>query len=398
MNGLKIGITVGFLTNTESLWTNGIKLNVLALHHLLKKSDNNYEIKLLNTRKVDWETKPYFLKDIDICYFNDEYENMDLIIIMGAHISTEQMLKFKCINKKNKLIGYKCSTEYLLITENILFSDKDNVNIIEHHNFFDEIWYIPQQHDTNHGFLHTFYRTNAVLVPFVWHHKFITHSVIEIEKGFLKGTYKKGYKYDSKKDKKTLGVMEPNLNIVKFCLIPCMIAEESYRGNIGKNKIEKLMITNSTETAKNNIFMKIIRTFDLFNDNKIRSDSRYETSYIVSQYLDILICHQLLNPLNYIYLDVAFMGYPVLHNGSICKDIGYYYEGSDTIKAAKLLDWILENHDNNLEQYEEKNKKALYRYSADNKILIETYDKLIHNLYNGGNHNLIYDENINNYK
>jgi hypothetical protein len=92
------------------------------------------------------------------------------------------------------------------------------------------------------------------------------------------------------------------------------------------------------------------------------------------------------------------MGYPVLHNGSICKDIGYYYDGSDTVKAAKLLDWILENHDNNLEEYDKKNKKALYRYSADNKILIETYDKLIYNLYNGGNHNLIYDEDINNYK
>ena len=398
MNRLKIGITVGFLTNDESLWTNGIKLNILTLHHLLKKSDKNYEIKLLNTRELDWTIKPYFLKDVDICYFNDEYEDMDLIIIMGSHISIEQIIKFKSINKKNKLIGYKCSTEYLLITENILFSDKDNINISEHHNFFDEIWYIPQQHDTNSGFLHTFYRTNAVVVPFIWHHKFIYHSVIEIENGFLKGIYKKSYKYHCKKDKKTIGVMEPNLNIVKFCLIPSMIAEESYRGNIGKNKIKKLMITNSIDTVKNKNFMNIIKTFDLFNDNKIIYVPRYETSYIVSQYLDILICHQLLNPLNYIYLDVAFMGYPVLHNGTICKDIGYYYEGSDTIKAAKLLDWILENHDNNLQEYEEKNKKALYRYSADNKLLIETYDKLIYNLYNGGNHNLIYDEDINNYK
>ena len=107
MNGLKIGITIGFLTNDESLWTNGIKLNILTLHHLLKKSDKNYEIKLLNTRELDWRTKPYFLKDVDICYFDDEYEDMDLIIIMGSHISIEQIIKFKSINKKNKLIGYK---------------------------------------------------------------------------------------------------------------------------------------------------------------------------------------------------------------------------------------------------------------------------------------------------
>jgi hypothetical protein len=29
-------------------------------------------------------------------------------------------------------------------------------------------------------------------------------------------------------------------------------------------------------------------------------------------------------------LDAAFLGYPVLHNASLCKDLGYYYENGDT--------------------------------------------------------------------
>ena len=33
---LKIGITLGLQSNTESIWTNGIKQNVLMLVHLLK--------------------------------------------------------------------------------------------------------------------------------------------------------------------------------------------------------------------------------------------------------------------------------------------------------------------------------------------------------------------------
>ena len=92
------------------------------------------------------------------------------------------------------------------------------------------------------------------------------------------------------------------------------------------------------------------------------------------------------------------MGYPVLHNAPMCKDIGYYYEGSDTVDGAKMLDWILENHDNNLKEYEERNKKALFRYFADNRTLIEAYDMLIHNLFNDGNIGLEYDETTNNYK
>jgi hypothetical protein len=31
MEKLKIGITIGLKSNTESIWTNGIKLNILIL-------------------------------------------------------------------------------------------------------------------------------------------------------------------------------------------------------------------------------------------------------------------------------------------------------------------------------------------------------------------------------
>ena len=106
-----------------------------------------------------------------------------------------------------------------------------------------------------------------------------------------------------------------------------------------------------------------------------------------------------MNPLNYLYLDAAYMGYPVLHNAPMCKDLGYYYEGSSTKDGAKQLNWILENHDDNLEIYQERNRKVLERYSVDNQELIRTYDTLIENLFNGGNsEDLVYDETTNLYK
>jgi hypothetical protein len=159
-----------------------------------------------------------------------------------------------------------------------------------------------------------------------------------------------------------------------------------------------MMISNSETLVKHNGFMSLLKSFDMYKDNKLTSEKRYQTAYVVSQYMDILICHQLLNPLNYIYLDVAYMGYPVLHNAPMCKDLGYYYEGSDTKDGAKQLNWILENHDNHIDEYNERNKKALWRYSVNNPELVATYDKLIYNLFNGGNHELIYDETTNLYK
>ena len=397
MEKLKIGITIGLKDNKESIWTNGIKQNVLILHRLLKNSKKEYEIKLLNTIEVDWSTKPNYLNDIDICTFKDNFMDMDLIIVMGAQISNADIKRFKSDPNK-KLISYKCGNNYVITMENILFKEDEENKFHQFEEDYDEIWYIPQQDEVNSGFYKTLYRTNAFIVPFVWHNQYLLEALIDIEKGFKKGQFKKDYRYEIGKEKKRIGVMEPNLNIVKFSLIPAMITEECYRGEIGKNHIEKLMLTNSEKISKNKEFLSMVKTFDLFKDGKITAESRYQTAYILSQYIDVLVCHQILNPLNYLYLDAAFMGYPVLHNAPLCKDLGYYYESSDTVDGAKQLDYILTEHDKNIDAYNERNDKVLMRYYADNPKLVKTYDKLIHNLFNGGNKDLIYNPKTNLYK
>jgi len=396
MKNLKIGITLGLQSNTESIWTNGMKQNVLMFVHLLKQSKNDYQVCILNTIDVDFsEKKPSYLDGIDIYNFKEKFMDMDLIVMMGAQVYDADIQKFK-EDKNKRFIGYKCGNNYVIHMENVLFKENKK-KYFEYENTFDELWYIPQQHDTNSGFFSTLYRTNAFIVPFIWHHKFLLESVKDIEKGYADGRYKKGYKYNPDKEKKVIGIMEPNINIVKYGLIPAMIAEESYRGDVGNSKIDKVMITNGEKVKANYEFMSIIRTFDLFKDKKLSAESRYQTAFILTQYFDIVISHQILNPLNYLYLDAAFLGYPVLHNASLCKDLGYYYENGDTKQGAKMLDYILTEHDNNLQEYHERNDLVLQRYHADNENLIETYDKLIYNLFNGGNKDLIYNPDTNLY-
>jgi hypothetical protein len=389
MEKLKIGITLGLKSNDESIWTNGIKLNVLILLKLLKKSTKNYEVCILNTSKLDFSKKPDYLKGIDIYHFDEKYEDMDMIIVMGAQVDNQLLENFKTKPNK-KVVSYKCGNNYILTAESILF--KESVEKpFQYETTFDEIWYIPQQHETNSGFYRTLYRANAIMVPFVWDQQYILEGVVDIERGFKNGRFKKGYKYDSTKTTKVLGTMEPNLNVIKFGLIPTMIAEESYRTRIGKEKIEKMMITNSDTVSTHKEFLSIIKTFDIFKDGKLSAEKRYQTAFILTQHIDILISHQLLNPLNYLYLDAAYLGYPILHNAPLVKDLGYYYEGSDTIDAAKKLNYILSEHDKNIEEYNYRNKQVLQRYSANNMELVDNYDKLIHNLFKGGNTEMVYD-------
>ena len=394
MKNLKIGITIKLESVEDSMWTNGMKLNILMLINLLNNSENNYEVHLLNVKDISLENMPKHLQEANFGLLSEKYKDMDLLISMGAQVS-QNIIDHYRLDPNKKIIVYKCGNNYVLTMESILFKDSpENYPIFDEG--IDEIWYVPQQHETNRGYYRTLYKCNVLPVPFIWDSKYIDFSLRSVDASFEAGAYKKDSKYDPTKEKKAIGVMEPNINVVKFGLIPSMIAEECYRGYIGKEKIERLMITNSTNITKHKEFMGIIKNFDLYKDGKINGEARYQTAYIVSQHMDIVISHQVLNPLNYLYLDVAYMGYPVLHNAPLCKDIGYYYEGGDTREAAKMLEHILLTHDDNLEEYKERTKKSLERYLVTNKNMILTYDSLIHNLFNGGNkEDLVYCEKTN---
>lgn len=396
---IKIGITIALSDIKESMWTNGMKLNILMMINLLKKSKKNYQIYLLNTLDIDLNNPPKHFDGINVSLLKDKYREMDLIISMGAQISNETIKDFKKQKPTNKVINYKCGNNYVLFIEEMLFKE-GKPHIVDEG--IDEVWYVPQQDYNNSGYFKTLYRTNAISVPFLWDNSFLDTSLNSINKLSKEGKYKKDHRYDPTKEKKVIGIMEPNLNMVKTAVIPTLIAEESYRTEIGKNKIDKLMITNGKHEKggldKNPPFVSIIKSLDLYKDKKITMEHRYQTSYVVSQFLDIVVSHQIMNPLNYLYLDVAYMGYPVLHNAPMCKDIGYYYEDSDSRKGGEMLNWILENHDKNLEYYKERNKQSLWRYHVLNPLISQTYDKLIHNLFNGGNSpELKYDPTTNNY-
>ena len=357
---IKIGITIALNDIKESMWTNGMKLNILMLINLLKKSNKNYEIHLLNTKEIDLSNPPQHFDGINVSLLKDKYKEMDLIISMGAQADFELIREFKRQKPTNKYIGYKCGNNYVLAIEDMLFKGGSH-GMFE--DMFDEIWYVPQQDYNNSGYYRTLYRANSISVPFLWDNSFLDSSLKIIASQHEEGRYKKNHLYNPTKEKKVIGIMEPNLNTVKTCVIPILVAEESYRSETGKEKIEKLMITNAKDVlSKNPSFTSMIKSLDIFKDNKISVEHRYQTSFVVSQFIDIVVSHQIMNPLNYLYLDVAYMGYPVLHNAPYCKDVGYYFNESDTRDGAKMLNWILENHDNNLDLYKSRNKQALWRY------------------------------------
>lgn len=376
MQPLRIGISIGLHQNDESIWSNGIKQNALFLAKVLQASPAKHQVVLLNTTTADREEK--------LAWDREEFETqnfqqflrsngmLDVFIELGGQISPEDMLKLK--ETGCKTVSYCCGVEYLFLMEKMVNGIECWTSGLLVNPHFDQIWCIPQVAEHSAPFLETLRRAPAFKVPFVWDPMFVEQRGKDFPNDGV---------YQPRGDKpKRLSVMEPNMNIVKTAIFPILIAERAYRE--APNEIEFLYVTNGINWAKHSKdFNHLMSNMDIVHGHKATFIERYDTPQFLSTQTDIVISHQLLNPLNYFYFDTAWQGYPILHNAYLCEEIGYFYNQSDVGAAAQKLLWIMRNHDSIHEQYKANQRAELLKYTSKNPELVRQYDDLLAGLVHG---------------
>jgi hypothetical protein len=377
---IKIGITLDVPDTYANLFSNGINQNSLFFAELLfncgfdvyfmtryekKKEEGILDKLLYDERFKTLPLKKALIQDIDIVF-------MFGYIICSNDIN--ELRKFK-----KKVVAYLCGNEYLLDTEKILYSQHEDRNFkLDDESVYDAVWSIPQMYEMNKDYWEIRYRCPCLCIPFVWSPRVI----YQLEK-----LHETCYEYKpNEKDFANLTIMEPNISVMKWALPAIMLAEEYCRNN--SEKIGFLLITNleNKDNRSLNLFHKeafddFLKRLDLKKKDKIITAARFPTFYTLKKFdIDIVLSHQWGNPLNYLYLDLAWMGYPILHNAHLCKNVGYYYEGFYVKQGEKELEYIVKWHDKNLEDYKTYNRKVIYEYLPENKENQKNYTALIMNL------------------
>ena len=376
---MKIGITISYKKG-NSLFSNGIRQNVINLARVLKNSKNKYDVNIINIiNEVDKPDRyEWDINDIKTIEYNkltnDDISKFDIWIILSAQPSFSDLKLYRKLNKNCKIISYQGGNNYVAFAEEVIFGIDQKTSYEFEPDIYDEIWYIPQQDFNNKYFYSTLYRTTSRLVPFVWDPVFIKkHAEIISNEGKI-------VEYQPSKSKKRISVFEPNMSILKNAIAPMLIAERLY--HTSPELIERVYITNAFKLKENKEFVRFVNTgFDLQRDGKIFFESRYPIVYFLSDYTDVVLSHQWGNDLNYAYLDAMYYGYPLVHNAYYIQDAGYHYEFFDYETGAQQLKKALSEHDDNLEEYKERNRLALERYLPTHQPMIDAYDRLIENLW-----------------
>lgn len=387
---MNIGITIGLTKEHESMWINGIKLNAILLANALQQlgKHNVYIIdtsgKVEDLTKVRWDVKRfpvYPLKEV--------FATTDIMITLGTSFPTETIQKFKAQGPNKRLIKYMCGNSYVIEMERSIFKEGSDLGIAPWDAGADEVWYVPQQGYQNHYYYRSIFRTDKVYpVPFVWDPMFMIQELAVYKKtGRKLPIYQPGKPIEEKK----LSVFEPNLNVVKFSMIPTLIAEEAFRRGVPFNK---MYLASGERLLKNSYYRSMVNTLDMVKHDlkapKLQLTPRYPVCHYLAETSDVVVSHQWENPLNYSYLDVMFMGFPLVHNADMIQDAGYFYPDFNIEAGADQLEKALRFHDDNLDEYKAKNKPVLDRYTIKNEAMIDLYGKLIENLY-GANHQLTHE-------
>jgi hypothetical protein len=119
---------------------------------------------------------------------------------------------------------------------------------------------------------------------------------------------------------------------------------------------------------------------DIVRDHRAVFMGRHETPAFLSENTDIVVSHQLENPLNYFYLEVCWQGYALIHNAALCSDLGYYYRGNDVDEGGRRLVEALETHDAHASWYRQQQRTLIARYLPDSRPLVATYAALLEDL------------------
>lgn len=368
---LRIGITIGLFAADESLWTNGIKQNALNLASVLKASPLGHTVHLVNTTAVPLtDALPWRLQEFSTLTFDDVKDELDVMIELGGGLDDAQSRHLKA--RGTRFVSYGCGSEYVAFLEAILFQRPLWPNGVYLNPHYDQLWLVPQVARSTMHYLKVIKRcSTAQVVPFVWNPRWLQDSVTQLPH---QGQYQAGA------SAKRLVVMEPNHNVVKACVYPILIAEAAFRQK--PERIAFLNVCNAQSLAEScKDFQHLMLTLDIVQANKATFLGKYQTAYFLSEHGDVVISNQWDNPLNYFYFDVCWLGYPLVHNASLCQDLGYYYPDNDVDVASERLLHVLEQHDEQASSYAARQRQLLRAYTPENAELVAEYDTLLAQLF-----------------
>lgn len=329
---MKIGITT--VTGQDlNVWSSGIVQNVVFLAEALRRIDFVEEVCLIDAGDAGTLGPQVDLHQLGLKLvpMREAGDLVDVVIEVAGILPVTLARLLRARGKK--LVNHCVAQPYTHLLEITVF---DRPGSFQPPDRYDRVWLLPKD-ERFVPMMRTLHRCPALVAPYLWDPGFLKARMADIRKaglqfgsgalGAAKGRGQHGWR---------VAVFEPNISPIKTCIIPMLVADVAAR--IDPAAVDYLFVLNAEHLVQHATMLHLGRSMDLVRNQKATFVGRHDVAgFLADQKIDAVISHQIGNDQNYLYLDVLYGGYPLIHNSPWLAGHGYYYPDNDVQQGAEQL-------------------------------------------------------------
>ncbi|WP_370652032.1 DUF2827 domain-containing protein [Caballeronia sp. TF1N1] len=379
---IRIGISV-VTHQGQNIWQNGLGQNVIFLAEALQRLPFVESVSLIDVGDQNAMPPQVDLssRKVRIMRAADATNHVDVIFEMGGALDTQWLDLMRARGKK--VVYYCCGQPYVGLIEAPVFDKPVHVMRPDR---YDEIWLMPKDR-LSIPMMRTLHRCDVHLVPFIWHPQFLEQRIAEVSEHGLHFGYQRRSGTSLEDPPHAQGfrvaMFEPNISVVKTSSIPMLVCEEAYRAV--PSSVSHMHVLNSLHMKDHPTLVQMANSLNIVKDSKATFHGRNDIAGFMAQYADAVVSHQWGNDQNYLYLDVLYGGYPLVHN-SPWLDAGYYYPDFNAQEGGRQLLLAAREHDASLADYRARAQRVI---DSVNPFQLANLDSFANRLLHLCNHSTV---------
>jgi hypothetical protein len=362
--GLRVGVTTaGTLSDVDAaLWSSGVVQNVVFLALLLQRLPG-----VLSCDLVVCPGGPashalaarFGLGALDEA---DAALRLDLIVELGARGTSEAMRRFR--DRGGKLVSYVAGNVMAMNFEAVacglphgeMMSDAG----------FDAVWITPQHWRMCRSYAALTRSPNVEPAPHIWSPVILRQSAARLGRPLFRPP-------GARSGPARIGVFDPNVNVLKTFHLPLLACEAAFRQ--APETIDRVLMFSADHLKGVPHFEEFCAATELARAGRLFAEARHPLAAMLGDHIDAVVSHQWENGLNYLYWDVLYAGYPLVHNAPELAGLGCYYRDFDPKDGARALLEALEDHADAGER--PKVMEALWARHIDNPAVRARHAELV---------------------
>ncbi len=363
---LRIGVTFGRPSDdpTDLLWSSGIGQNAVLLVLLLQRLAGVGEVVVVDCSGA---ATPHPLAEwcgVATASAEDAAGQLDLIIECGMRAPPETMARFR--DRGGRLVSYMAGNAMVMNFEALASGmlHGENVSAVP----FDAVWITPQHWTMNRASCRLTRSAVVEPVPHIWEPIFIEARARATRRNPF-------YKADRPDRALRVGILEPNVNVLKTFHLPLLACEEAFRRDAAA--VDHVLLFNTSTIKLIPHFLELTSSLDLFRAGKLFSEGRLPIAEVLHRHVDAVVVHQWQNDLNYLYWDVLWSGHPLIHNSPAIEGVGYAYADFDPADGGRALIEASHVHRGRAAAARAEALDFLRRFSIDAPAVRARYEDLI---------------------